>query len=302
MAEREKLVGKASEFKDGDRRIVFLGNTESRDVPGQGRILRLQQLLPPPGRTACEGLIIAKVEERHHARSRRRAGSISPKRSALRLPWHGYEYDMKTGECVSDRKLKLRKYQGRAARRRSLCRRLGLARGRRPQDRTAKRAPKAAAVKPSNQPPACGPVAEAGTISNAALRLAADVERGLAAGSIDMLTPEAVQALMAAACNVYSAQVEAGQQYVPIKPQGVTPTAVMTAASGILRSANLAVFELGMWQSWTDGSPAALQLRRRNPWTSFPIAAGGFRSTNSTPPGSWRTRASRRTSASSTTS
>jgi len=23
-------------------------------------------------------------------------------------PWHGYEYDMETGECVSDRKLKLR--------------------------------------------------------------------------------------------------------------------------------------------------------------------------------------------------
>ena len=25
-------------------------------------------------------------------------------------PWHGYEYDLKTGECVGDRKLKLRKY------------------------------------------------------------------------------------------------------------------------------------------------------------------------------------------------
>ena len=115
-----------------------------------------------------------------------------------------------------------------------------------------KRAPKAAAVKAiksAAKPAGLSP--EAGAISNAALRLAADVERGLAAGSIDVLTPQAVQALMAAACNVYSAQVEAGQQYVPIKPQGVTPTAVMTAASGILRSANLAVFELGMWQSWT---------------------------------------------------
>ena len=26
-------------------------------------------------------------------------------------PWHGNEYDMKTGECVSDRKLKLHKYK-----------------------------------------------------------------------------------------------------------------------------------------------------------------------------------------------
>jgi hypothetical protein len=90
-----------------------------------------------------------------------------------------------------------------------------------------------------------------GDVSDAALRLAAEVERGLAAGSVDVLTPQAVQALMAAACNVYSAQVEAGQQYVPIKPQSASPTAVMASASGLLRSANLAVFELGMWQSWT---------------------------------------------------
>jgi hypothetical protein len=92
---------------------------------------------------------------------------------------------------------------------------------------------------------------KAGDVSDAALRLAAEVERSLAAGTVDVLTPQAVQALMAAACNVYSAQVETGQQYVPLKPQSVPPTAVMVSASGLLRSANLAVFELGMWQSWT---------------------------------------------------
>jgi len=27
----------------------------------------------------------------------------------------------------------------------------------------------------------------------------------------------------------------------------------MVTASGMLRAANLAVFELGMWQSWTGG-------------------------------------------------
>ena len=94
-------------------------------------------------------------------------------------------------------------------------------------------------------------VTPAASVSAAALRLAAEVERGLAAGSVDVLSPQAVQALMAAACNVYSAQIEAGQQYVPVKPQSVPPTAVMATASGILKSANLAVFELGMWQSWT---------------------------------------------------
>jgi hypothetical protein len=114
-------------------------------------------------------------------------------------------------------------------------------------------AQKAAAAKPVAKSAAApaGLLRDAVNVSSAALRLAADVERGLAAGSIDVLTPQAVQALMAAACNVYSAQVEAGRQYVPIKPQSVPPTAAMTTASGILKSANLAVFELGMWQSWT---------------------------------------------------
>jgi len=118
-----------------------------------------------------------------------------------------------------------------------------------------KRPPKAsaAAAKPVAKSAAAHAslLRDAVNVSSAALRLAAEVERGLAAGSIDVLTPQAVQALMAAACNVYSAQVEAGQQYVPLKPQSVPPTAVMTTASGILKSANLAVFELGMWQSWT---------------------------------------------------
>ena len=25
-------------------------------------------------------------------------------------PWHGYEYDLKTGACMGDRKLKLKKF------------------------------------------------------------------------------------------------------------------------------------------------------------------------------------------------
>ena len=49
-----------------------------------------------------------------------------------------------------------------------------------------------------------------------------------------------------------SAQVENGFKYTPIaEGQSVSPTGVMVTASGLLRAANLAVFELGMWQSWT---------------------------------------------------
>ena len=63
---------------------------------------------------------------------------------------------------------------------------------------------------------------------------------------------EAVKALMAAVCKTYAAQVEAGEQVLPLPQRGgATATEVMVTASGLLKAANLAVFELGMWQSWT---------------------------------------------------
>jgi hypothetical protein len=78
------------------------------------------------------------------------------------------------------------------------------------------------------------------------------VERRLAQGRSDVLTPKALQALMAAACKTYAAHIEAGGQYLPLTPQnGVNDTTIMVTASALLRSANLEVFELGMWQSWT---------------------------------------------------
>jgi hypothetical protein len=85
-----------------------------------------------------------------------------------------------------------------------------------------------------------------------ALRLARTIQRELNAGRCNSLSPEALQTLIAALCNAYAAQVEAGAQHTPIATgQVVSPTAVMVTASGLLRAANLAVFELGMWQSWT---------------------------------------------------
>jgi hypothetical protein len=89
-------------------------------------------------------------------------------------------------------------------------------------------------------------------VSEAAEKLAAEVDRALAEGRADALTTDAIQALMAAACRSYSAQVEAGGTFPPLAARSrVTSTDVMITASGLLKAANLAVFELGMWQSWT---------------------------------------------------
>jgi hypothetical protein len=100
-------------------------------------------------------------------------------------------------------------------------------------------------------PVAASPVVASKTspVSTAAEQLAADIQRALQTGDHEVLTPEALQKLMTAACRLYSAQAEAGSQMLPVGE--VTPTDIMITASGLMRAGNLAVFELGMWQSWT---------------------------------------------------
>ena len=84
-----------------------------------------------------------------------------------------------------------------------------------------------------------------------AKRLAAALERSIADGKLDLVSADALQALIAAACRLYSARTEAGEQFTPVPKHSISATDVMLTASGLLRAADLAVFELGLWQSWT---------------------------------------------------
>jgi hypothetical protein len=88
-------------------------------------------------------------------------------------------------------------------------------------------------------------------VSADATRVAAALERSVVEGKLDLVSTEALQKLIAAACRVYTARKEAGEQIMPVPKNSITATDVMVTASGLLRAVDLAVFELGMWQSWT---------------------------------------------------
>jgi hypothetical protein len=127
-----------------------------------------------------------------------------------------------------------------------------------PRKAAAKVAPAKAAAKPAKPVPVrtvakpAEKPATNGSASADATRLAAEIERGLRDGNLDTLTPQAFQALMAVMCKSYGMQREAGAEFLPLADRiSVSPTEIMTITSGLLKAANLAVFELGMWQSWT---------------------------------------------------
>ena len=111
--------------------------------------------------------------------------------------------------------------------------------GVKPSPLKRKAAAKVAAEKAS-LPAANGASAEA-------KHLAATIERDLREGRLDTLTKEAFQTLMAALCKSYGAQLEAGADFLPVADRtSVSPTEIMSTTSGLLKAANLAVFELGM--------------------------------------------------------
>jgi hypothetical protein len=123
-----------------------------------------------------------------------------------------------------------------------------------------KRAPRAVAkkvpaktTKPRPAPlrvvkPAAAP---ANGVSAEAERLAAALEQCIVDDKLDTIAAPALQKLIAAACRLYRARREAGEDFWPVGRNSLTATDVMITASGMLRSADLAVFELGMWQNWT---------------------------------------------------
>jgi hypothetical protein len=82
-------------------------------------------------------------------------------------------------------------------------------------------------------------------------RVAATLEQSVVDDKLDTVSVEALQKLMAAACRVYTARRQAGEEFTPVPKNSISATDVMITASGLLRAADLAVFELGMWQNWT---------------------------------------------------
>ncbi len=106
----EKFVAKTSEMQDGDRRIVFVGDNEIGVFRHQGSYYAYSNFCLHQGGPACEGMVTQNVVDVID-KDGLYQGQTYGDETHFVCPWHGYESDLKTGECIGDRKLKLRKYE-----------------------------------------------------------------------------------------------------------------------------------------------------------------------------------------------
>jgi nitrite reductase/ring-hydroxylating ferredoxin subunit len=107
----EVFVAKAAQFPDGERRIVAHGGREIGVFHWQGKFYAYENLCVHQGGPACEGIIMHKVEDVLGSDRSWLGQKFSGEEIHFVCPWHGYEYDLKTGECAADRSLKLKKFE-----------------------------------------------------------------------------------------------------------------------------------------------------------------------------------------------
>lgn len=69
---------------------------------------------------------------------------------------------------------------------------------------------------------------------------------------LDALSDPALERLVSALIGLYAKKAEARGEIFPLRPsEPSNATCVLMATSGLLKGADLELFELGMWQSWS---------------------------------------------------
>jgi hypothetical protein len=67
-----------------------------------------------------------------------------------------------------------------------------------------------------------------------------------------MSSPEEIQELVARALKLYAARFEDGERFAPLADgHEVTATEVALLCSQLLKAADVAPFELAMWETWS---------------------------------------------------
>jgi 3-phenylpropionate/trans-cinnamate dioxygenase ferredoxin subunit len=91
------IVARADELPPGTRRIVELGGRSIGIFNVGGRLFALRSRCPHMGAALCEGTVTATVTSPCPGEF-----VFDGESPMLRCPWHGWEFDMATGQSFCD--------------------------------------------------------------------------------------------------------------------------------------------------------------------------------------------------------
>jgi nitrite reductase/ring-hydroxylating ferredoxin subunit len=105
----EVNVGPVSDFKDPGRKIIGFDRFEIAVFKLDGQFFAYFNQCPHMGGPACQGKIIAKVDEIIADDRTSKGLAFSKTRMHVICPWHGYEFDIRTGQHPGNSRARLRK-------------------------------------------------------------------------------------------------------------------------------------------------------------------------------------------------
>ena len=90
-------------------RIVEIDGTEVGLLRVGGALIAFDNVCPHQGGPVCDGEVLSPVETVLDDEKRVVRERFAEDRRILICPWHGYSFDVATGECITDRKIRLRR-------------------------------------------------------------------------------------------------------------------------------------------------------------------------------------------------
>jgi nitrite reductase (NADH) small subunit len=107
---REVFVAREADIADGERKVVDLEGLEIGLFRLGGALYAWRNECPHQGGPVCQGRLMKRVEERLD--DERRSLGIHYVDGALNVvcPWHGYEFDLRTGRHAGLPSLRLASY------------------------------------------------------------------------------------------------------------------------------------------------------------------------------------------------
>ena len=94
---RDVNVGPVSSFGDPGRKLIESAGVEVGVFKLGGDFFAYENVCPHIGGPACQGKIIAKVEEVIGPDGVSKGMEFSKTKINVVCPWHGYEFDIRTG-------------------------------------------------------------------------------------------------------------------------------------------------------------------------------------------------------------
>jgi nitrite reductase/ring-hydroxylating ferredoxin subunit len=107
----EVYAGRVTDFEDGRRALVDIDGREVFVFEREGRFYAYENVCRHMGGPVGEGMLIGKVEAILDDENRHLGDRFSTSEIHIVCPWHGWEYDIETGICAADRRIRLRRFE-----------------------------------------------------------------------------------------------------------------------------------------------------------------------------------------------